>query len=118
MQCRIRHQSLTASGNKKRFTYSFGWGNFGALGHGHYHDINTPKEISSLSSLDIIQISSGWAHSYALTSSGELYRWGWVDDIKTMYSSANLKVNAPGLLNIMQSIGQKLKLLRVLNVFI
>ena len=93
--------------NKKRRIYSWGWGIHGCLGHGNYSDTTYPKEISSLSSLDIIQISSGWAHSYALSSSGDLYRWGWIDDIKTMYSSANLKVNAPGLLNIMQSIGQK-----------
>lgn len=98
---------MVKSSGKRRRVYSWGWGIHGCLGHGDYEDVDTPKEIKALSSLDIVQIASGWTHCYAVSSTGSLYRWGWIDDIKTMYSSANLRVNAPGLLNIMQSIGRK-----------
>ena len=77
------------------------------MGHNSYDDLDHPREIKSLSSLDIVQLSSGWAHCYALSSNGTLHRWGWIDDIKTMYSSANLKINAPGILTTMQNIGTK-----------
>lgn len=90
--------------------WSWGWGSHGALGHGNYRDLDTPRLIESLSDLDVVDISAGWAHSLALTKDGKVYRWGWADDIKTIYSCANLKVNAPGLLDSMQQVGHKMRL--------
>ena len=98
---------MAKSSGKRRRVYSWGWGIHGCLGHGSYDDVSSPTEIEALSSLDVVQIASGWTHCYAVSSNGSLYRWGWIDDIKTMYSSSNLRVNAPGLLSIMQSIGRK-----------
>lgn len=90
--------------------WSFGWGSHGCLGHGKYFDILEPKQLQSFTELDIISVDSGWAHNLALTSDGNVYRWGWADDIKTIYSVANLKINAPQLLRGMQNAGQHLRL--------
>lgn len=33
----------------------------------------------------------GWAHSVCVTEDGKVYRWGWLDDVKTTFTNANMK---------------------------
>ena len=62
--------------------FSCGNGNYGRLGHGDEKERLTPCHISSLP-VDIkdyvVAISAGDAHSLAVTSSGDLYTWGYGD---------------------------------------
>lgn len=56
--------------------YSWGWGDFGRLGHGNSSDLFTPQPIKALQSLKIKQIACGDSHCLALTMEGEVQSWG------------------------------------------
>ena len=47
--------------------YSWGWGLFGQLGHGHVENCRTPHLIDSLRSEFIVSIAAGHAHTLVLT---------------------------------------------------
>ncbi|QCD84861.1 Ultraviolet-B receptor UVR8 [Vigna unguiculata] len=57
--------------------YTYGWGKYGQLGHGDFEDHLVPHKVETLSDKFISQVSGGWRHSMALTSSGQLFGWGW-----------------------------------------
>jgi len=61
---------------KSRAVYSWGWGHYGQLGHGDDKELNLPQFIEGLPP-NIIQVACGFGHSYALSSDGEMYAWGW-----------------------------------------
>ncbi|KAG9131684.1 hypothetical protein Leryth_009413 [Lithospermum erythrorhizon] len=56
--------------------YSWGWGDFGRLGHGNSSDVFTPQPIKALQGLRIRQIACGDSHCLALTMEGHLRSWG------------------------------------------
>ncbi|XP_023517857.1 ultraviolet-B receptor UVR8 [Cucurbita pepo subsp. pepo] len=56
--------------------YSWGWGDFGRLGHGNSSDLFTPKPIKALHGLRIRQIACGDSHCLAVTMEGEVQSWG------------------------------------------
>jgi len=56
--------------------YSYGYGEFGALGHGGMIETNIPKQISRLSNRKVIQLACGEFHTLALTVDLDLYSWG------------------------------------------
>ncbi|KAM7529890.1 hypothetical protein LguiB_033300 [Lonicera macranthoides] len=56
--------------------YSWGWGDFGRLGHGNSSDLFTPQPIKSLHGLRIRQIACGDSHCLAVTMEGEVQSWG------------------------------------------
>lgn len=56
--------------------YSWGWGDFGRLGHGNYSDLFTPQPIKALDGLQIRQIACGDSHCLAVTMEGEVQSWG------------------------------------------
>ncbi|ERN08779.1 ultraviolet-B receptor UVR8 [Amborella trichopoda] len=56
--------------------YSWGWGDFGRLGHGNSSDLFTPRPIKSLQGLKIKQITCGDSHCLAVTAQGEVQSWG------------------------------------------
>ncbi|KAG9147843.1 hypothetical protein Leryth_003445 [Lithospermum erythrorhizon] len=56
--------------------YSWGWGDFGRLGHGNSSDLFSPMPIKALQSMRIKQIACGDSHCIALTMEGELHSWG------------------------------------------
>ncbi|KAK3211431.1 hypothetical protein Dsin_016137 [Dipteronia sinensis] len=56
--------------------YSWGWGDFGRLGHGNYSDLFTPQPIKALQGLRIKQIACGDSHCLAVTMEGEVQSWG------------------------------------------
>lgn len=49
----------------------------GQLGNGDIEGRDEPEEVVSLSGLNIICIAAGGWHTCAVTSSGDLYTWGW-----------------------------------------
>lgn len=55
---------------------SWGYNNIGQLGNGSTISANTPKTVSGLSNINIIQIAAGSAHGAALKSTGEVVSWG------------------------------------------
>ncbi|KAK6259177.1 hypothetical protein SCA6_013651 [Theobroma cacao] len=56
--------------------YSWGWGDFGRLGHGNSSDVFTPQPIKALHGLTIKQIACGDSHCLAVTMEGEVLSWG------------------------------------------
>ncbi|XP_042373705.1 ultraviolet-B receptor UVR8 isoform X2 [Zingiber officinale] len=56
--------------------YSWGWGDFGRLGHGNSSDVFTPQPIKALQGLQIRHIACGDSHCLAVTMNGEVQSWG------------------------------------------
>ncbi|WZY79692.1 ultraviolet-B receptor UVR8 [Brassica napus] len=56
--------------------YSWGWGDFGRLGHGNSSDLFTPLPIKALHGVMIKQIACGDSHCLAVTMDGEVQSWG------------------------------------------
>ncbi|KAJ6991671.1 Regulator of chromosome condensation [Populus alba x Populus x berolinensis] len=52
----------TAYSESRMEVYSWGWGDFGRLGHGNSSDLFTPQPIKALHSLKIRQIACGDSH--------------------------------------------------------
>lgn len=66
----------TAYSESRMEVYSWGWGDFGRLGHGNSSDLFTPQPIKALHSLKIRQIACGDSHCLAVTMDGEVQSWG------------------------------------------
>ncbi|KAK9292355.1 hypothetical protein L1049_020321 [Liquidambar formosana] len=66
----------TAYSESRMQVYSWGWGDFGRLGHGNSSDLFTPQPIKALHGLKIKQIACGDSHCLALTVEGEVQSWG------------------------------------------
>ncbi|KEH16774.1 chromosome condensation regulator RCC1 repeat protein [Medicago truncatula] len=56
--------------------YSWGWGDFGRLGHGDPSDLFIPHPIRALQGLRIKQISCGDCHCLAVTMENKVLSWG------------------------------------------
>uniref|UniRef100_A0A803KNC2 RCC1-like domain-containing protein n=1 Tax=Chenopodium quinoa TaxID=63459 RepID=A0A803KNC2_CHEQI len=56
--------------------YSWGWGDFGRLGHGNSTDLFIPHPIKTLDGVKIKQIACGDSHCLAVTMDGEVASWG------------------------------------------
>lgn len=65
-----------AYSESRREVYSWGWGDFGRLGHGNHYDVFTPQPIKVLQGLRIKQIACGDSHCLAVTMEGEVQSWG------------------------------------------
>nr|XP_009404858.1 PREDICTED: ultraviolet-B receptor UVR8 [Musa acuminata subsp. malaccensis] len=66
----------TAYSESDEQVYSWGWGDFGRLGHGNSSDVFTPQPIKALQRLKIKQIACGDSHCLAVTMNGEVQSWG------------------------------------------
>ncbi|CAK7354710.1 unnamed protein product [Dovyalis caffra] len=66
----------TAYSASRMEVYSWGWGDFGRLGHGNSSDLFTPQPIKALHGLKIRQIACGDSHCLAVTTDGEVLSWG------------------------------------------
>eukprot|EP00252_Welwitschia_mirabilis_P003499 TRINITY_DN13557_c0_g1_i1.p1 TRINITY_DN13557_c0_g1~~TRINITY_DN13557_c0_g1_i1.p1 ORF type:complete len:436 (+),score=82.89 TRINITY_DN13557_c0_g1_i1:975-2282(+) len=66
----------TAYSDKTLAVYSWGWGDFGRLGHGNSSDLFIPQAIKALQGLRIKQISCGDSHCLAVTDDGVVQSWG------------------------------------------
>ena len=56
--------------------FTFGGGEHGQLGHGDKVNKVKPTLIQALEGIFISQITCGWSHSVALTSTGKVYSFG------------------------------------------
>lgn len=56
--------------------YSWGWGDFGRLGHGECKDVFIPTPITSLSGKVVASVSCGDTHTLVATEAGELFSFG------------------------------------------
>ncbi|KAK4490630.1 hypothetical protein RD792_001318 [Penstemon davidsonii] len=66
----------TAYSESKVQVYSWGWGDFGRLGHGNSSDLFSPQPIKALQGMRIKQIACGDSHCLAVTMEGEIQSWG------------------------------------------
>ena len=70
------HSLLLASDGR---VYSFGaYGGGGRLGHGDQSTQRTPRLVSALKEMRVVQIAAGDACSLALDVDGIVYQWGWL----------------------------------------
>lgn len=88
--------------------YTFGGGEHGQLGHSDRVNKHRPTLVQSLESVFVSQITCGWSHSVALTSTGRVYTWGNSDHGKLGHGSSR-RVSVPQLVD-------RLKDLRVVKV--
>eukprot|EP00873_Tetraselmis_striata_P039718 jgi/Tetstr1/459982/TSEL_005306.t1 len=56
--------------------YSWGWGDFGRLGHGTPMDLFIPKSIAALKGLKVTMVACGDTHTLAVTQQGAIYSFG------------------------------------------
>ncbi|CAA6660402.1 unnamed protein product [Spirodela intermedia] len=56
--------------------YSWGWGDFGRLGHGNSSDVFSPQPVKALQGIKIKQIACGDSHCVAVTMEGKVQSWG------------------------------------------
>ncbi|XP_040379308.1 ultraviolet-B receptor UVR8-like [Oryza brachyantha] len=66
----------TAYSEVEQQVYSWGWGDFGRLGHGNSSDVFTPQPVKALQGIKIKQIACGDSHCLAVTMAGEVQSWG------------------------------------------
>lgn len=66
----------TARSDSRLNVYSWGWGDFGRLGHGNSSDLFIPQPIKGLQGIEIKQIACGDSHCLAITMDGEVKSWG------------------------------------------
>lgn len=60
--------------------FTWGSGSRGQLGHGDLEPEESPRIVDALAGLAVNSISTGAWHSAVVTSSGDLYTWGWGSD--------------------------------------
>ena len=70
--CGINH-TVALSPNGEVFTW--GYGDYGRLGHGHGENMNVPTKVKSLSRETIVKVACGSWHTAAVTSTGKLLTW-------------------------------------------
>jgi alpha-tubulin suppressor-like RCC1 family protein len=79
VSCGSRHTlALTAKG----LVFCWGWNSYGQLGLGDTNNRVTPTVISSLASMRVSEVCSGYRHSFVVVSNqrrevGSLWGWGW-----------------------------------------
>lgn len=66
----------TARSDTSLTVYSWGWGDFGRLGHGNSSDLFMPQPIKGLQGIEIKQIVCGDSHCLAITRDGQVKSWG------------------------------------------
>ena len=64
--------ALTAEGA----LFSFGWGEYGQLGHGDTANQLQPKRVAGLAKERMVSVAAGNTHSLALTAEGALFGFG------------------------------------------
>lgn len=65
-----------AVSKQHRRVYSWGWGDFGRLGHGDCTDVFVPRLVDFFNGMAVKQVACGDTHTLVCTDSGELYTFG------------------------------------------
>ncbi|KAG8071013.1 hypothetical protein GUJ93_ZPchr0006g45541 [Zizania palustris] len=66
----------TAYSDDELQLYSWGWGDFGRLGHGNSSDVFNPQPIEVLQGVRITQIACADSHCLVVTAAGQVHSWG------------------------------------------
>lgn len=69
--------------------FTWGGGSFGQLGHGDRVSLSLPSAVECLRSKRITHVSLGTTHSAALSSSGQVYTWGYGGDGRLGHGDAS-----------------------------
>mmetsp|Transcript_18551 Transcript_18551/g.43383 ORF Transcript_18551/g.43383 Transcript_18551/m.43383 type:complete len:740 (+) Transcript_18551:274-2493(+) len=101
ISCGGFHSAVVTADGKM---YTFGGGEHGQLGHGDKVNKVKPTLVKDLDGVFLTQITCGWSHSVALTSSHEVYTWGNGDHGKLGHGCGK-KVSTPQLVE--KLVGQK-----------
>ncbi|EDV25494.1 uncharacterized protein TRIADDRAFT_55637 [Trichoplax adhaerens] len=75
--------------------FSFGRGSRGQLGHDTLDNEGNPRVIEALQGLQFKLVTCGGWHSFAISSSGDAYSWGWNQSYQLGIDS-NLEANEVG----------------------
>ncbi len=65
-----------AISHEHRQIWSWGWGDFGRLGHGDCGDVFVPRPIAALAGIPIASAACGDTHTLVLSEAGEVYAFG------------------------------------------
>ncbi|URD76716.1 Regulator of chromosome condensation (RCC1) repeat [Musa troglodytarum] len=57
--------------------YGWGWGRYGNLGLGDRNDRLIPEKVASIKGEKMVLVACGWRHTITVSSSGNLYTYGW-----------------------------------------
>eukprot|EP00475_Leptophrys_vorax_P023127 TRINITY_DN3153_c0_g1_i1.p1 TRINITY_DN3153_c0_g1~~TRINITY_DN3153_c0_g1_i1.p1 ORF type:complete len:528 (+),score=150.97 TRINITY_DN3153_c0_g1_i1:104-1687(+) len=68
------NHNVALSGGK---VYTWGDGTWSKLGHDDVDDKLVPAVVKAFEGIEIVQVAAGGYHSLAVSSSGELFAWGW-----------------------------------------
>ena len=73
VSCGYQHTAVCTEDGR---VYTFGYGEYGQLGHGDKTSRASPSLVKALEGKHITQVQYGFCHTMALTSSGYLFTWG------------------------------------------
>jgi len=65
-----------ALSRRNNVVWSWGWGDFGRLGHGDKNDQTVPRPVRGLASVTIASVACGDNHTLAATTDGQLFAFG------------------------------------------
>ncbi|XP_076021332.1 putative E3 ubiquitin-protein ligase HERC4 isoform X2 [Genypterus blacodes] len=86
-------EAHTLALNDKGLVFSWGQGSDGQLGLNNFEEcVRVPRNIKSLSEVQIAQVACGYRHSHALSKGGHLYSWG-----QNRFGQLGLGVNGQGI---------------------
>uniref|UniRef100_A0A8C6Q9Q1 HECT and RLD domain containing E3 ubiquitin protein ligase 4 n=1 Tax=Nothobranchius furzeri TaxID=105023 RepID=A0A8C6Q9Q1_NOTFU len=86
-------ESHTLALNDKGQVFSWGLGSDGQLGLNNFEEcVRVPRNIKSLSYIQIAQVTCGNWHSIALSRGGHIFCWG-----QNRYGQLGLGINGPGI---------------------
>ncbi|KAK7901813.1 hypothetical protein WMY93_018582 [Mugilogobius chulae] len=86
-------ESHTLALNDKGQVFSWGLGSDGQLGLGNFDEcVRVPRNIRSLSDVQIAQVACGYRHSHALSKGGHIFSWG-----QNRYGQLGLGINGQSI---------------------
>ncbi|CAL8358068.1 unnamed protein product [Boreogadus saida] len=86
-------ESHTLALNDKAQVFSWGLGSDGQLGLNNFEEcVRVPRNIKSLSDVQISQVACGYWHSHALSKAGQVFSWG-----QNRYGQLGLGTDRQGL---------------------
>lgn len=92
ISCGQEHVLLLAENGR---VLSYGRGSRGQLGHGDVENVlETAALIDALDGIEVKSIAAGGWHSMALSSTGDVYVWGWNESGQLGYSKDTITMKA------------------------